>query len=589
MKPQAWFEMQDLRKRRLADAVWIPLRASKMVSSGTFGNVAFEREFFGAGSVAIPLARRWEATKLGWPEIGLGHLHRVYAAGPSYKAVDVYRGPSGADLGVELVLDQEFDGAEPSVWHLHQDLVVALGLLREGDVWVCPHEGYLEVAKLTRDSADGNAPVELVIRAEHLRDYLAARGMALRVATYRSHQSAMADASHITWPEPGIRESRDDERFETHKSEMHEGGTPCGTRTAFFHVARTDLDAELDVPLLGPETATNTAARSWSLEARGERLWSIEGELWRNEWIEPAPLSARVRGDTIPSTCHFATDALGTRVAADALRDQDIGRWLWFKPDVVNAILALRGSSLGWYTRDTGQISALHGYGVHFGINSKDLLTAYAFDVARLPEWLRQLWVGFNVPLDGKVSEELLAAQVRADPAGTRAPEMFFVGSRRAVADAFHARWNAPLFSEHESTPKVLGSIHRFRAHDRESLLAIAKDLARVTADSINLESVRGVAPTKKDEKRGSLKSLEAALATVVPCDDARRLLGPLFGVYDLRVADAHIASADLTKPLALCGIDPSASWLRQAMQLLESTADALTGIAEALQAPNAA
>jgi hypothetical protein len=63
--------------------------------------------------------------------------------------------------------------------------------------------------------------------------------------------------------------------------------------------------------------------------------------------------------------------------------------------------------------------------GVHFGMNRLPLINAYAKDVALLPEWQQRIWAGHNVGPEGGVSEELLASQVRAQPARTQAPEEF--------------------------------------------------------------------------------------------------------------------------------------------------------------------
>ena len=67
---KSWFDLKEIRKRRLVDAVWIPLRASELVEkAGTYGYPGFKEEFFGLGSVAIPIERRGEAEKLGWSEL----------------------------------------------------------------------------------------------------------------------------------------------------------------------------------------------------------------------------------------------------------------------------------------------------------------------------------------------------------------------------------------------------------------------------------------------------------------------------------------------------------------------------------------
>ncbi len=99
-----------------------------------------------------------------------------------YKPAEVYQRNEGEDLGIELIFEQSVSG-HPPIWHVNPDLLLALGLVQQGDVWVRPEEGYTDVIRQRRDKSGKIVAIE--IRNEFLRDYLAARGLALRVACYR--------------------------------------------------------------------------------------------------------------------------------------------------------------------------------------------------------------------------------------------------------------------------------------------------------------------------------------------------------------------------------------------------------------------
>jgi hypothetical protein len=185
---QDWFEMADLRRRRFATSVWVPLRAIESNEKGAYGRPGFVGDSLYVGSVAFPLNRREEAEKLGWTDIGIkrqGGPHAFSDGG--YKPCEVYQYRDGEDLGVDLVFEQQITG-QSSIWHLSQDLVLALRLVRDGDSWIRPEENYIEVVRERRD-AEGKV-VAIEIRNEFLRDYLAARGMALRLVYYRQRKSA---------------------------------------------------------------------------------------------------------------------------------------------------------------------------------------------------------------------------------------------------------------------------------------------------------------------------------------------------------------------------------------------------------------
>lgn len=69
---QTWFEMQDLRRRRLNNSVWIPLKANEyVIQEGKFGYLGYVEEFYGVGSLAVSLDDRPQATNLDWSSAGL--------------------------------------------------------------------------------------------------------------------------------------------------------------------------------------------------------------------------------------------------------------------------------------------------------------------------------------------------------------------------------------------------------------------------------------------------------------------------------------------------------------------------------------
>src|SRR5450755_4141658 len=102
MVNQDWFEMRDVRRRQIAGWVWVPLRVShNLAKQGLYGHAGYSEEFFGLGSVAVPISRREQGNALGWSEIGLIHSQSSYAFPASYKPVDVYQRNDEQDLGIE--------------------------------------------------------------------------------------------------------------------------------------------------------------------------------------------------------------------------------------------------------------------------------------------------------------------------------------------------------------------------------------------------------------------------------------------------------------------------------------------------------
>lgn len=578
---QEWFEMRGIRRRELNSAAWIPLRASYVVdSTGEHGYLGHRRDFYSTTSLAVPLERRAEAENLGWMDIGIGRDHSAYVENDRYHPSDVSENYDGDLIGIRLVLDQRGNREEPNQWHLHQDFVIAMRLRQEGNSWIAIDEGYLEVARI-HYRQDG-APYLLEVRAEHLKDYLCARKMALYVVSHRSREEIVDNADHISWASSPVIEESNLSRWEGSVSEIHEGGEPYGSKWAVFHIVRTDVDVEEDVPTFGPPTGDNVAGESWTRGFTGTKLLRIHGVLWRREWVEPATLSPRIRGDDVPASVFFITDAEGTRENSDTL--QEGGRWLWFRPEVIMALAHRRGGKLEWYTRDTGGVACSPDYDTHFGVNQLGFVNVYAEDIALLPEWQQRIWAGYNISPEGGVSAELLASQVDAEPASTQAPEAFLAVGYDLLNQASSAKWGFPIFRYHDQIPQLLIDAHRFRCVDQSGFYALAKDLARLTADSIDTDALQKIVPPPKGTKWASLKSLEHVLASKIGTEKARSLLGPLVGIYELRHADAHLASSEIHTALDLVAVDQSIPLVFQGYQLLRACVSALYGILDAIK-----
>jgi hypothetical protein len=565
-----WFLMPEIRRRRLANAVWIPLRQAETVGVvGEKWKPGYQEEVICAGAVAFRPAQRELAERLGWSDLGLPNAEPYAFEDGRYKPADIYQYNDGEDAGIHLVVVNRLIWGIPQQWLVNQDLILALGLLQEGDVWVRPIEGYAEVMRRRRTANGEMQAIE--IKAEYLRDYLAARGLALRVATNRQRVAIMEHASYLpNWREHPVNDEAEHSVFKTRVFAV-DGDGSIGGSVAVMHVWRTDVDTGEDVPVMGPESDENTASEARYFERPEPEFHRVEGELWREEWIEPADRSVRIRRDEPAEQFHYAIEADGTRLPGSELNNEDVGRWLWFQPSVIKGLVDRRGGALEWYTRDTGGVACVPGYVTHFGVNGVGLVNVYAYDIAKLDAWQQRIWAGHNVSPDGLVCDELLASQARGEPADTTAPEQAFVQLRRELNELAAGWYGAPLFNVHEAEADILKSIYRFRAFDRASLLGLAKDIARLTADMIDIGALRQVQAPPNGERWGSLKQLEKSLGTIASADDARSALAPLVGIYKLRLGDAHLPTRDIEEAFQLAGIDLNASPLQQAFRMIDA------------------
>jgi hypothetical protein len=572
-----WFEMKDVTRTRLAAGVWIPLYVSDETREHRFGEPNHWSEYNGIRTFAVLRKDRAAAEAVDWSRAAETHGPSVY--GKEYYPAETLLSTDEKPIGVHLALIQNFSGNLESRWTLNQDLIFALSLLREGDAWLSPQDGYTEVTQLRRNAS--GKPIGLYIKPDYLKDYLAARKMALRIVQFRQRQATLRSIDTFGWAEERFLEERDGGSF------VGSAWPVGGESVMVMQVGRTDSWSSDELPEMGPPSDSNIVSEQRTFSRPQHGLHAIEGEFRREEWLEAAASSPRVRHDKVSSAVTFIVDGAGHRQSADQLNDEDIGKWLWFKPGVVPAILSHRGASIEWYTRFTAGISlSSASYSVHFGLNSKGFVVTYARDVARLLEWERVTWAGFNVAPDGGLPDELKQAQVEGEAANTQAPEEFFGKALVALDVASNSRWGWPLLREHASTEEIASSIHRYRALDESGFLALAKDIARLTADSIDSAQLQTLVTLAKGEKLGSLKSLERVLGTLVSSEKARSAMTVLVGVYDLRLGDAHLPSEELGEAFGLAGVSKEEPPLFRATHLIHNVTAALFRIAELIDTP---
>ncbi len=514
---------------------------------------------------------------IAWEDISVPRDNRPYVLDNGYKPAGAFESVQQNINGNYLILEQHFETGDPDEWHISEDIVLALGLLREDDKWLSPDDDYSKVIRLGRDGL--RRPCLAEMKAEYLKDYLNARNCGLLVSRYHERVEIRSSFEDVNWQNGRSAERTDNYRWEGHLNAIHEGGSPYGSKTAVFRVSRVDVDYDEDVPVLAESSDAAFKSAKWEVGAKGRKLWVASGELWKNDWIEPGEKSLRVRGDKIASTVAFIIDNSGNTASADELR---IGqRWLWFRPAAANAILPSRASVLRWYTRDTGQIGLTRSRTVPFGVNENGLINVFAKDIADLPETHQRIWAAYNVPPEGGVSQELLMAQMETTSATTVAPEVAFYRAMEQVQDVSKHKLSRPILRAHCLESELCKSIHRFRSTDWVGMFSLCKDITRLIIERIDCDLLKGIRP-EEDKEIGSIKRLARLLNETGV--DGRKLTAPLVGIYDLRKEDAHLPPGHASESLSLLGIATSENFVDTGCQLIECVARSLTDIANTIE-----
>lgn len=426
------------------------------------------------------------------------------------------------------------------------------------------------------------APVLMEARAEYLHDYLNAKHAGLLILTYRSRRRDLLDPNDHPWNGGQPSRKLEHGHWSGGSRVVHEGAGLFDGEWLVHRTFRTDVDYADPLPVFGFPTDGTVGSETFKTKPKGQPHLLVMGEMWRNEWLPPGPSSPRIRGDTIEPKVPFIIDHAGTRATTESLVGAN--RYLWFKPSVVTALIGRRGGSLGWYTEDTGNVGAAPHRVVHFGMNSLGLINVFAKDIGELSETHQHLWVPHNIAPDGGVCAELLAAQQACEPDRTLAPEMLFQRMHTALHEESLKRFGQSLFRRCPSPGELPLKIHRFRSLDLPSLCTLAKDVTRFVSENLDLDLLKRLKPDEP-KTHGSLKRLQNILTSTGY--DGRAVIGPLVGVNELRIADAHEKSPDLPRIFNLVGIQDNGCYPVMGKQLILSVTNVLQNLVHITSALN--
>ncbi len=194
---------------------------------------------------------------------------------------------------------------------------------------------------------------------------------------------------------------------------------------------------------------------------------------------------------------------------------------------------------------------------------------------------------GHNVAPDGKVSVELLSAQVKTQIANTRAVEDSLFENMRMLEAAFQKHFNIKIFSHDIDDALAKQQVSRFMSKDQASLLRLAKELVRVFTDRLDVRELRKLSQNAKKEGLKTNKLLQDILAQSAGAERAHAVFGPIVGTYEMRLGDAHPTSKHIGDALELAGIRQDVSFLRQGERLIQNFGDAIYSIGDLMFGSN--
>ena len=557
---QSWFEMVDVISNRHGDGEWTILWAYEVVRTGKEFSAPYCEEIFRVRSIFAPMTNKQELFSV-WYDIDTDNVFpcvdRKHYCKPGTYYFDSSLGREAGEYGVYSYMTAH---GETSELIINPDFVAALGLVKHEDSWLKPSECGKEVIKIERNKE--NKIVRISVRTELLKDYLCARGMGLYVEEFRHRQEQDFDGNQIDWTRsPYIEEkvARDGNGRYEWKGWM------------FKH---TDEHSWDDV-----QTVKGIIL---SLPS----YYRIEGQLWKQFWVNPGELSSRVADDNLGLKYYVIPN--GDEHEISPLDDLEYGHiYLFFNVGLARK-LQDAGLRIKWEARDVFTVQPPSGEPIMCGISKKGKIFAIAADIARQDGWLQLLIHSENVkPEEQKdiVGCELFQNQMMCEYLTSKAPENEFKSLLQELELAFEAKTGVKLWKDFDSANNIVSSVSRLLSIDEEGFVRLAKNLTGAMIERIDTSELKKYINSRVDTKE--LKSIglfSASLRLLGVEHDVDQLVKFMRNINDVRQIDAHLMSKkDVAAKRMRVPVPECLHFLEQGAMLIEYANDGLRKLISAL------
>lgn len=577
-----WISMQSPRKLSYATKEWIPVYGMRFKKKdGKYPTIGFSEDFEHVETGIVINKHKAFANDMSWSDWDQDSVTPYISDDKSYQKTGNLYNKRHKIIGERIVMGQYIDAEYKNQIYINQDFILAYKLVKRGDGWICPKDGDRLVIRSEKFEDRSLQFVE--IRSEYLKDYLSARDASLRLYFYRERQAVVENKpSYIEAEEVVISDGPHNRCTVTCHKVTPSRDLPNGNggEVKLWRNDLNEVDTITDYNQYDDDGRCHSSRTFINTEIADQ--YHLYGRLWRGEWISGNKHS-RLNGYSEPDDdLKVQADNSGEKVQLSSLRYEEVNKYLWFKPEVVRNLTSRRGGRIAWDTNETGYIYAAYDSSVHFGLNSQGLISVYAYDIAKLPYWQREIWVGHNCPPNDGVSKELLKIQIECAPVRSSAPEKVISLVINHFDSLFRKQYSLPVLQGSNEAESLVKLIDRFRVNDDGSLESLAKNLVKFTLERISKRSLRqSIGEPKLD--CGSIGLLERLLAKNHGVKDCQRLVNPLRDLNRLQQLDSHLRSenTNIEGLYQSLGIDRTKPYVWQGAQLIKATANSFIKICE--------
>ena len=283
----------------------------------------------------------------------------------------------------------------------------------------------------------------------------------------------------------------------------------------------------------------------------------------------------------------FIVDTEGSRRSAI---DTMTPKYLYFSLRVLDRYFVTPGYHAGFHMRTWGGATSPHG-SVDVGVNSGELLTAFMPDIAKLPVQEQLHWALHSILPDGEVCWAMFETRMQNNPPHQPGVIDIIGGAFHELVDAVHSRFGVEVGDRMRDPPRgsdrlSIGPIHgTFSEVADLAMLLYAWVVEGIAIGRLQTILAAQSTPYEPSMRQfGLLRLVLTRLAGTAEAE-AKRLLGPLDALNELRAKAAHVANADYAALLPRLGLSAMPATPRRYWnEVVEAVSNSLVEIASRIR-----
>lgn len=220
---------------------------------------------------------------------------------------------------------------------------------------------------------------------------------------------------------------------------------------------------------------------------------------------------------------------------------------LYFNTEVLIKYDVHPSYRIAFASRTYGSILHHDDFDIPFGLNRHGRLVMWLGDVAKLPESEQYYLRSENVASDHSIGSEFYDGQIECKFTD-RTPEDQLLEQRSRFLEGCFARFGQKVAHLEKEVLALAISIRRPVVDTPVERRNVADALNKVYLESFDSKALEKIfAGIGQDASKlgGSLKRIQRLMESVAPADEVSKLMGPLYVLYDLRVAYSHLGSQE--------------------------------------------